>query len=100
MIVGIQIFFSSFLLSILGLLAISATALFDLARTAGGREGALDGFLSWVGSQRIALYPAQEEAVLEVFSGSHVIVNTPTGSGKSLVALGAHYSALAAGVWN
>ena len=45
----------------------------------------------------MTLYPAQEEAVLEAFAGSNVIVSTPTGSGKSLVALAAHVAALGAG---
>ena len=43
------------------------------------------------------LYPAQEEALLEIVAGSHVIVNTPTGSGKSMIALAAHLLALAQG---
>ena len=46
----------------------------------------------------MTLYRTQEEALLEVFSGAHVIVNTPTGSGKSLIALGAHVAALASGM--
>ena len=37
------------------------------------------------------MYPAQEEAILELFSGKHVILNTPTGSGKSLVAAALHF---------
>ncbi|MGI8983714.1 MAG: DEAD/DEAH box helicase, partial [Acidimicrobiales bacterium] len=45
----------------------------------------------------LTLYPAQEEALIEVVSGSNVILGTPTGSGKSLVATGAHFTALAAG---
>ncbi len=45
----------------------------------------------------MALYPAQEEAVLEAFAGNNVIVSTPTGSGKSLVALAAHVAALGRG---
>src|SRR6185295_15901756 len=44
------------------------------------------------------LYPAQEEALLELMAGKHVILNTPTGSGKSLVALGLHFKALCEGV--
>ena len=43
------------------------------------------------------MYPAQEEAVFELLLGNHVIVNTPTGSGKSLVATAAHFAALASG---
>lgn len=53
--------------------------------------------MEWTAEQDIALYPHQEEAVLEVAAGNHCIVNTPTGSGKSLIALGAHAVALATG---
>ncbi len=60
-------------------------------------DEALEGFITWVAAQGLSLYPAQEEALLEVFAGAHVIVNTPTGSGKSLIALGAHVAALACG---
>src|SRR5690554_8199467 len=52
---------------------------------------------SWAAAQGYSLYPAQQEALIELVSGSHVILNTPTGSGKSLVAVGAHYAAFAAG---
>ena len=57
----------------------------------------LERFLAWAEARGLELYPAQEEAVLEALAGSHVIVNTPTGSGKSLIALGAHVIALARG---
>ncbi|MDQ2725156.1 MAG: DUF3516 domain-containing protein, partial [Actinomycetota bacterium] len=53
--------------------------------------------MAWTERRGLTLYPAQEEALLEVFAGSHVIVNTPTGSGKSLIALGAHVAAMANG---
>ena len=56
-----------------------------------------DVFARWVGEQGISLYPAQEEALIEVMTGSNVILSTPTGSGKSLVATGAHFAALAHG---
>ncbi len=68
------------------------------ATLAGGRDDVLESFLAWTAERGITLYPAQEEALLEVFAGSHVIVNTPTGSGKSLVALGAHVAALSSGM--
>ncbi|HJY03437.1 MAG TPA: DUF3516 domain-containing protein, partial [Streptosporangiaceae bacterium] len=45
----------------------------------------------------LALYPHQEEALIEIVSGANVILSTPTGSGKSLVAAGAHFAALADG---
>ncbi|MCY3926161.1 MAG: DUF3516 domain-containing protein [bacterium] len=53
--------------------------------------------MEYVESEGISLYPAQEEALLEILDGRNVIMNTPTGSGKSLVAAGAHFAALAAG---
>ena len=57
-----------------------------------------DAFSSWAAEQGLTLYPAQAEALIEVVSNSHVILSTPTGSGKSLVATGAHFAALARGV--
>jgi superfamily II RNA helicase len=57
-----------------------------------------DVFSRWVTHQGLTLYPAQEEALIEIVSGSNVILATPTGSGKSLVATGAHFAALAQGV--
>jgi superfamily II DNA/RNA helicase len=54
-------------------------------------------FLEWVSDLGLELYPAQEEALLEIMAGKHVILNTPTGSGKSLVALGLHFKALCEG---
>jgi superfamily II RNA helicase len=54
-------------------------------------------FLEYVASLGLDLYPAQEEAVLEVFEGRNVILNTPTGSGKSLVASALHFASLAGG---
>jgi superfamily II RNA helicase len=56
-----------------------------------------EAFSAWAAERGITLYPAQEEALIEVVSGSNVILNTPTGSGKSLVAAGAHFAALAEG---
>jgi len=73
-------------------------ARFDLAAVAGRHDDAFAAFLTWTADDGLSLYPAQEEALLEVFSGAHVIVNTPTGSGKSLIALGAHIAALASGM--
>jgi superfamily II RNA helicase len=58
-------------------------------------ESPLDSFLAKVEKKGVSLYPAQEEAILEIFDGKHVILNTPTGSGKSLVALAMHHKAIA-----
>ena len=58
-------------------------------------DALFDAFSSWAEERGISLYPAQEEALIEVVSGANVILSTPTGSGKSLVAAGAHFTALA-----
>jgi superfamily II RNA helicase len=57
----------------------------------------LDRFLEFTTSKGLTLYPAQEEAILELYAGNNVILNTPTGSGKSWVALALHFEALARG---
>ena len=62
-----------------------------------GAASPLDGFVEYVSAEGISLYPAQEEALLEILEGHNVIMNTPTGSGKSLVAAGAHFAALVEG---
>jgi superfamily II RNA helicase len=54
-----------------------------------------DALAGWVSGQGIEAYPHQDEAILELLSGSNVILSTPTGSGKSLVAVGGHAAALA-----
>jgi len=57
----------------------------------------VEAFADWAGQEQgLALYPAQEEALLELVTGANVILSTPTGSGKSLVAVGAHAAAFAA----
>src|SRR5258707_3973896 len=54
-------------------------------------------FAGWAEASGTTLYPAQEEALIELVSGANVVLATPTGSGKSLVATAALYAALAAG---
>ena len=54
-------------------------------------------FAEWAEANGTTLYPAQEEALIELVSGANVILATPTGSGKSLVATGALFAALAGG---
>jgi superfamily II RNA helicase len=56
-----------------------------------------DAFAAWTAGRGLALYPAQSEALIELVTGANTILATPTGSGKSLVALGAHVAALAQG---
>lgn len=55
-----------------------------------------ESFSEWAAAGGRALYPHQEEALLEVMTGAHVVLATPTGSGKSMVAMGAQFAALAA----
>jgi superfamily II RNA helicase len=57
-------------------------------------DALFDAFQGWVSERGITLYPAQEEALIEVVSGANVILATPTGSGKSLVGAGALFTAL------
>ncbi|MDR2674619.1 MAG: DUF3516 domain-containing protein [Opitutaceae bacterium] len=59
-------------------------------------DAVLARFLTVADERRMELYPEQEEAVLELFSGSNVILATPTGSGKSLVAAALHFKELCA----
>src|SRR3954452_22197436 len=58
-------------------------------------DAVFEAFSSWVAEQGLTLYTHQEEALIEIATGANVILNTPTGSGKSLVATGAHFAALA-----
>jgi superfamily II RNA helicase len=60
-------------------------------------DGAFEAFGGWALEEGLTLYPHQEEAALELFAGSNVVLATPTGSGKSLVAVAAHVAALADG---
>lgn len=60
-------------------------------------DAVLDRFIAVTAERGLELYPEQEEAILELFAGRNVILNTPTGSGKSLVAAAFHFKALCAG---
>src|SRR5580693_8059273 len=73
------------------------TTLTDLLPATPDPDAVYDAFAGWSKQRGLALYPHQEEALIEVVSGANVILSTPTGSGKSLVAAGAHFAALAAG---
>ena len=60
-------------------------------------DALFDAFEEWVDGLGLTLYPAQTEALIEVVSGANVVLSTPTGSGKSLVATGAHFAAWSQG---
>ena len=60
-------------------------------------DQAFERFLEWTGSRGIELWEHQEEALLDLAAGNHVILGTPTGSGKSLVALGMLFMGMAQG---
>lgn len=61
----------------------------------GDEDALFDAFSQWAADSGRPLYPHQEQALLDLLTGSHVIAATPTGSGKSLIALGAHFFSLA-----
>jgi len=69
----------------------------DLLPDTADPDSLYEAFAGWTAKQGLTLYPAQEEALIEIVSGANVILSTPTGSGKSLVAAGAHFAALAHG---
>ena len=75
----------------------SPAALTDLVPVGATADAAYEGFVAWAAGRGLALYPAQDEAVIELVSGANVILSTPTGTGKSLVAIAAHAACLAAG---
>jgi superfamily II RNA helicase len=69
----------------------------DLLPETAEPDALFDVFAEWAKRRGLALYPHQEDALIEIVSGANVILSTPTGSGKSLVAAGAHFAALADG---
>jgi len=75
----------------------SAAGLLDLVPPGADEDAAYAGFVEWASSRGFTLYPAQDEAVIEIVSGSNVVLSTPTGTGKSLVAIAAHAMCLARG---
>ena len=81
--------------------AMTLTSLLDdlpLPEAGGGPtdpDAVFEAFAGWAKERGLDLYPHQEEALIEIVTGANVILSTPTGSGKSLVATGAHFAALA-----
>src|SRR5580698_2048167 len=72
-----------------------AMTLTDLLPDTDQPDAVFEAFTAWSAKQGLSLYPHQEEALIETVSGANAIVSTPTGSGKSLIATGAHFAALA-----
>ncbi len=60
-------------------------------------DEAFERFIEWTGEEGIELWPHQEDALMDLAAQNHVILGTPTGSGKSMVALGLHFMALCTG---
>ena len=60
-------------------------------------EEALETFYEWLAEHKIDLWPHQDEALMSLMVGDHVILGTPTGSGKSMVAIGMMFMALCSG---
>src|SRR3954452_7256749 len=70
-------------------------SLVDVIPSEPGADEIYEAFVSWTEERGLSLYPHQEEAAMELVSGNNVILATPTGSGKSMVAIAAHFAALA-----
>src|SRR5512146_306444 len=60
-------------------------------------DAILDRFVGWASSTGLTLYPHQEEGILALLDGRHLVLSTPTGSGQSLVATFLHFKAMAEG---
>ncbi len=60
-------------------------------------SAAFERFFDWTLARGIELWPHQEDALMDLAAGDHVIVGTPTGSGKSMIALGMHFLAMCTG---
>ena len=73
------------------------TPLLEHVPTGADPDAVYLGFVEWAASRGLTLYPAQDEAVIEIVSGANVILSTPTGTGKSLVAVAAHAASLSRG---
>ncbi|MRX44438.1 DEAD/DEAH box helicase [Agromyces kandeliae] len=69
--------------------------LLDAAPRPYDADAMYDAFVEWAEGRGFSLYPAQDEAVIELVSGANVILSTPTGTGKSLVAVAAHAASVA-----
>ncbi|MFE5670992.1 DEAD/DEAH box helicase [Agromyces sp. NPDC056523] len=73
----------------------ASPALLDAAPRPYDADAMYDAFVDWAAGRGFRLYDAQDEAVIEIVSGANVILSTPTGTGKSLVAVAAHAASVA-----
>ncbi|WP_222706578.1 DEAD/DEAH box helicase [Lacisediminihabitans profunda] len=73
------------------------TGLLDRIPEGTDPDAVYSAFVDWALERGLSLYPAQDEALIEIVSGANLILSTPTGTGKSLVAVGAHFAALSQG---
>ncbi len=60
-----------------------------------GTDEVYEAFSGWMADQGLVAYTHQDEAILELLSGANVVLATPTGSGKSLVATALHLATVA-----
>ncbi|WP_408630444.1 DEAD/DEAH box helicase [Microlunatus flavus] len=72
-------------------------SLADLIPAEPGPDATYEAFTGWLESRGLTPYTHQTDALIELVSGANVILSTPTGSGKSLVATGAEFATLAKG---
>ncbi len=70
-------------------------SLSELLPRGGGPDEVYAAFSGWAQERGLPLYPHQDEALISLLAGENVVLSTPTGSGKSLVATAAHFAALA-----
>ncbi|WP_028709568.1 DEAD/DEAH box helicase [Propionicicella superfundia] len=72
----------------------------DLLPTSGepDPDALYEAFVRWTSDDGLTLYPHQDEALVEILTGANAVITTPTGSGKTLIATGAHVAAYASGV--
>ncbi|MET0725610.1 MAG: DUF3516 domain-containing protein [Leifsonia sp.] len=78
-------------------MTVDSLPLLDRLPESADADVVFEAFEGWASDAGLRLYPAQEEALIEIVSGANLILSTPTGTGKSLVAVGAHFAAMAAG---
>lgn len=67
------------------------------AGTLGDDDALYQAFATWAESTGRPMYPHQADSLFEILAGNHIIAATPTGSGKTLIGLAAHFVSMAHG---